>query len=202
VLVVPDRVSASGSEDISPPHVLGYDFANADYDSINKYLSGVDWQGLLANDHNTQSMWDSFNAVVKVAIDAFVPLRNFPLNRKTDVKLYPRSIRRLFSKKLTVWHRFKHFGTRQLKERYESCSRECQLAVDGFINDRESALINSDNVGSFYRYVNNKIVSKSGVAPLKDINGGLATDDRSKADVLSNYFGSMFTVDDNQIKCM
>jgi len=199
---VPDGVNASGSEDVSPPHVLGYDFANADYDSINKYLSGVDWQGLLANDHNTQSMWDSFNAVVKVAIDAFVPLRNFPLNRKSDVKLYPKYIRRLFSKKLTAWHRFKHFGTPKLKERYESCSRECQLAVDGFINDRESALINSDNVGRFYRYVNNKIVSKSGVAPLKDSNGVLLTDDHSKADTLSNYFGSVFTVDDNQIKCV
>jgi hypothetical protein len=48
---VPGGFSASGSGDISPPHVLGYDFVNADYDSINIFLSGVDWQGLLANDH-------------------------------------------------------------------------------------------------------------------------------------------------------
>jgi hypothetical protein len=168
---IPDGTITSDSFDrpIPSPHVLGYDFANADYDSINKYLSGVDWQGLLANDHNTQSMWDSFNSVIKVAIDAFVPLRNFPLNRKSNVKLYPRYIRRMFSKKLAAWHRFKHFGTLQLKQRYESC----QLAVDGFINDRESALIDSDNVGNFFRYVNNKIVSKSGVAPIKDCNGNL-----------------------------
>jgi len=62
-------------------------------------------------------------------------------------------------------------------------------------------LIDSDNVGNFFKYVNNKIVVKSGVAPLKDSNGILITDDRSKADVLSNYFGSMFTNDDNLIKC-
>ena len=62
-------------------------------------------------------------------------------------------------------------------------------------------MIDSDNVGNFFKYVNNKIVVKSGVAPLKDSNGILITDDRSKADVLSNYFGSMFTIDDNLIKC-
>ena len=57
-------------------------------------------------------------------------------------------------------------------------------------------MIDSGNVGSFYRYVNKKLSSRSGVGCLKLPDGSITNDPRVKADLLNKYFASVFTVDD------
>ena len=53
-------------------------------------------------------------------------------------------------------------------------------------------------MGTFYRFVNGKLSCKSGVGPLKTPSGEMIVDD-GKAELLSNYFASVFTVDDGNL---
>jgi len=63
----------------------------------------------------------------------------------------------------------------------------------------ELSVINRTNLGTFYRFVNGKLSCKSGVGPLKSPSGDMIVDDVSKAEMLSNYFASVFTVDDGKL---
>jgi len=74
----------------------------------------------------------------------------------------------------------------------------CKQAIYSFVKSKEEHLIDNSNLGSFYRYINKKLSSKTGVGVLKDANGNLLNDDASKADRLNVYFSSVFT-DDNGI---
>ena len=60
-------------------------------------------------------------------------------------------------------------------------------------------MIRNVNLGSFYRYVNNKTSIKSGVAPLQDSAGIAQTDDLSKANALNDYFASVFSTDNGSL---
>jgi len=45
-------------------------------------------------------------------------------------------------------------------------------------------------LGAFYKYINKKLNGYNGIAPLKDKNGVLMTDNHSKAELLNEYFSS------------
>jgi len=47
----------------------------------------------------------------------------------------------------------------------------CQDAVDTFWIEKENALVAEGDIGQFYRYVNNRIVSNSGIGVIKDETG-------------------------------
>lgn len=64
---------------------------------------------------------------------------------------------------------------------------------------RELDVINRSNLGSFYKFLNNKLTCKSGVGPLRLDTGILATDDTIKATALNDYFCSVFTHDDGRL---
>jgi len=60
----------------------------------------------------------------------------------------------------------------------------------------ENNLADSNNLGSFYQYVNKKLSSRCGVGCLKRDDGSLTNDPKEKAELLNNYFFSVFTMDD------
>ena len=55
----------------------------------------------------------------------------------------------------------------------------------------------SCNIGNFYRYANAHLKSKSNVGPLKSNDGSLTFDPLCKANMLSAYFSSVYTVDNH-----
>jgi len=55
-------------------------------------------------------------------------------------------------------------------------------------------------LGAFYKYINKKLNGSNGIAPLKDKNGTLMTDNHSKAELLNEYFSSVFTCDNGIIE--
>jgi hypothetical protein len=59
----------------------------------------------------------------------------------------------------------------------------------------EKQLIVNGNVGSFYRYANCKLRSRSAVGPLSDDRVALVADSLGKASLLQHTFFKIFTVD-------
>ena len=56
----------------------------------------------------------------------------------------------------------------------------------------EARLIDSSNTGAFYRYVNKKLSSRCGVGCLKRDDGSVTNDPKEKAELLNEYFASVF----------
>ena len=54
-------------------------------------------------------------------------------------------------------------------------------------------------MGKFYRYVNKKLVSVDGIGVLKDANGNLVYENEAKANLLVEYFCSVFSEDNGTV---
>ena len=64
--------------------------------------------------------------------------------------------------------------------------------------EREEQILDAKNLGAFYKFVNSKIGNSSGLGPLHDKNGNFIFDDKAKAELLNQYFHSVF-ISDNGI---
>jgi len=60
----------------------------------------------------------------------------------------------------------------------------------------ERRVINNNNVGAFYRFVNARTCDRTGIGPLRGSDGQTVVNDKEKANVLNSFFGSVCSVDD------
>jgi hypothetical protein len=60
--------------------------------------------------------------------------------------------------------------------------------------------VNSDNIGTFYKFANKKLLSKNGVGALRSRqDGGLSVSDEDRTNALNSYFGSVCEEDDGSM---
>jgi len=83
------------------------------------------------------------------------------------------------------------------KPQYTNNKPRCREAVYNYVAKREENIINSVNLGKFFRYANSKFSHKSSVGPLMDANGNKTIDPEVKASLFSQYFQSQFTTDNH-----
>ena len=60
----------------------------------------------------------------------------------------------------------------------------------------ERRVIDSNNVGAFYRFVNARTCNRTGIGSLLGSDGQTVVNDKEKANVLNSFFGSVCSVDD------
>jgi Reverse transcriptase (RNA-dependent DNA polymerase)/Endonuclease-reverse transcriptase len=171
------------------------DYRAVDWPCFNEYLRNIDWSDIYYNNADGDLRWLAFSSTLNNAILQFAPT-NIKHVRKSAACAYPIHIRKLISKKSSLWRKLKQFNTKQLCDAYRECAHAIRKAIHAHTYRLESNLIDSNNVGSFYRYVNKKLSSRSGVGCLKRADGSITNDPREKANLLNNYFASVFTVDD------
>ena len=189
-------LGTSGSSTL-PAHELR-DFSNADWNSISEFLTNCDWHTIFIDCITCDDFIAAFYTKLNEAIASFVPLKVFRSTTSTHHLSYPLHIRKLYRAKSSIWRRFKQFKTLALKQQYAAISSRCREAVHNYVAKREENIINSGNLGKFFRYANSKFSHKSSVGPLLDANGNKTIDPEIKASLLSKYFHSQFT-NDNQI---
>ncbi len=167
----------------------------------------IDWQNVFnahlnANSENINNCMECFVNVLNDDMNLFVPIKEVfegSSNSRASVKKYPLYIRQLFRKKVAAWRLYKRYKTDQVKTKYKAAEAKFSSAVYAFNDAKENELIKNGNIGSFYNYVNNKLVTKTGVSALKDSNGILVHEDADKARVLSETYGKMYSVDNGII---
>jgi len=64
--------------------------------------------------------------------------------------------------------------------------------------EKEIAKLSKKNPKAFYRHVNSKLKTRTGMSDLKDNNGASISDDKQKAELFNDFFGTMYTLDDQQ----
>ena len=78
-------------------------------------------------------------------------------------------------------------------------AHECKMAILNFDAQREVKIIEVNNLGAFYKFVNNKLNNHCGIAPLSDASNNFIFSDIEKANLLNDYFQSVFTQDDGSL---
>ena len=95
-----------------------------------------------------------------------------PTNRRHDGNSdkYPNHIAKLRRKCIRL-SKGKHLPNGMLN--WRAANNEYMLAIQRFINNRECAILQSGDSSSFFKYVNNRRISKDGVSPLLNTDGEL-----------------------------
>ena len=176
-----------------------YDWTNADWTAINDCLTTIDWNSLFGYHFHPDAIWEQFKLIIWPIITSYVPTKFIPHSTKYKVRHYPKFIRNLISRKAAIWRRLRTNPTLDLKDKYTKISNECKLAISNFDAKREERILEANNLGSFYKFVNQKLSSSSGIAPLKSTDGLIHTVDSEKANLLNEYFHSVFTVDNGTL---
>ena len=94
-----------------------------------------------------------------------------------------------------MWRKYNKNRSAANKVAYAEISRSCKNLQDQYAKDIERKVVAAGDLGTFYRYVNSKLSSRSGVAPLCTGDNTYITDTKSQANLLNTYFGSVCTSD-------
>jgi len=176
--------------------ILHYDFDHADWPSIQTYLNNFDFDALFVGCADVSNTFGSFYQVLRDCISTYVPCRIYNNKSKSKTK-YPAGIRKSLQRKNAAWRLYKKFRTPATLNKYKSCAARCRHQIREFTRQRENDVINSDNIGRFFRYANKKFSVKSSVGPLKQATGTITTNPVVKAELLQSVFSSKFTTDNN-----
>ena len=182
------------SADDTAKHYL---WAQGDYEAMSDYLDNVDWQQLLVANLTPDTIWSAFCEILDSAIDLFVPCTDVRPRKNVKTRQYPRHIRKLLSRKLILWRKFKSNRTdAAAKARYKELEADCRDAIRNYEIHRETKVINSGNIGDFYNHVNKRMTSRSKIGTLTTPSGEIVQSDTDKANLLNGYFASVCTQDD------
>ena len=133
-------------------------------------------------------------SILYTAIDLYVPQRA-PLKSTTHHKPYLWSTRELCKclvKKRCLWRKLrtnKHDVAVRLK--YRECVHQWRHLIQQQQEKTEEHLIEANSIRSFYKFVNKRISTRTGIPSLTNNNDRLITDDYSKACMLNDYFASV-----------
>jgi len=174
-----------------------YDYKNADFDGISDYLSCINWDYEFSFVFTIDEYWNIFSSHLFNCIELYVPKRQLRSNAVRNKKSYPRNLQKMLNRKAILWKRWSTSNLPVHKRAYKEYTVKCKKAIDSFHRDKELQLINDNNVGKFYKYVNKKLGSSKSNHPVTDpVSNVLITDDTEIANVFNKYFGSVFTADD------
>jgi len=82
---------------------------------------------------------------------------------------------------------------------YREAEHKCRILMQHYEMKREQKVIECSNTGTFFNFINNKLSCKCGLGALNNDNGDLITDDGDHANLLNDYFASMYTSDNGII---
>ena len=184
---------------------VNYNWLQGDYESMSMFLSNVRWHDILTVNFTADTMWNCFRAILDDAIDRFIPHKAEVQGRcrRSRRPRRPRVIHRLLNKKLSLYRQYRtRPADTGLRTRYNQACAKYKLSVRTNEIEKERKVLDANNPGSFYKYVNSKLTCKSGIGTLVNSNGDDITDDDGKANLLNDYFVSVCTNDDGLLPQM
>ena len=177
----------------NPIPILSWGKAN--WGAFQNYCQSLDWNELLQPGQTVDELWNAFLKVIKTGVNMFVPSSVY--KEKIGKKKYTKSkvIRKLTSKKLKLWKKVKKNRSKANKAKYKNAAKQLKLATVSVQEEAEKKLIDSNNLGQFYKHVNKNSFHHTGIGPLKTSSDQLVLDDLEKAELLNSYFIDACTQD-------
>ena len=167
-------------------------FYRGNYIAIKEDLGSVNWAEM--NSLNVQERWDLFMEKITNCME-----KHIPVIRYTGKRLKPKWMDgycvRAVRSKFKSWIQYLRTRNRYDYERYcANRNRATKATIKAKIKfEKNIADSVKDNPKSFWGYVSSKTKARSGVSDLKNENGDLVSSDGDKANILNDFFASVFT---------
>jgi len=104
-------------------------------------------------------------------------------------------LRKLRSWKCSLWKKLRQQPqSLTLRTKYRDCVNDWRQALQSHKLTQERHVIESNNLGAFYRHINSRLSHRASLGPLYSSNGLLLTDDVDKAELFNTYFATVSSV--------
>ena len=169
-----------------------HDYFKADYEEMREESKIINWEGIVMG-VDVEVDWNSLKLEIAKLRDKYVPYKK---NRNSKCKWVNKSVIKSRRAKNKAWVKYIDSGKREdVYKKYllklKKCSKLNRIAKRNF--EQNLAKNVKDNSKSFFSYVRSKQRTKEKVGPLKDKGGEVINDDRLAANLLNEYFSSVFT---------
>jgi ribonucleases P/MRP protein subunit RPP40 len=189
------RWTFAASKEIIPNETIIkiYDYSKGDYDKIREEIENLNW-GRVVSGKNVEEDWCNVKELLINMREKWVPIRK---NKKGKCKWVTKAVVRSRRAKIKAWKRFQDHSTQNNLLKYKSkltnARKACRSAKRNYENKLASDVKN--NCKSFYAYVRSKQRTKDRVGPIINDQGTIVEDDGEAANLLNDYFSSVFTME-------
>lgn len=173
-----------------------FDWRKADYRAMNEELSKVNWTEKLNG--NIEKNWQELKTSINQSINKNVPKINATRNPSKPI-WFNSYIKRLLNKKTRYYKLKKKTGREEDCKKYDVIAKETKKAIQRAKRKIEVNIAKktgNDGKRKFNSYLKSKLGKNTGIGPLIDTQKNTVTDPKAMADMLNNYFGSVFVEDD------
>ena len=144
-----------------------------------------------------EDAWEFFANILKEQMDCCIP-RTVPKKQKRRKIWMTKEGTAKYRQKHRAWKTYKSSGNRLDYIRATNEKNEFTLLVRIVCRDFEHNLATNlkHNPKAFWRYCKSKLKNRSRLGDLKTESGDRISDDSAKANLLNEYFASVFTLED------
>ena len=175
----------------SPPKKLN--FFKGNYKNISEKLQENDWDQEL-HGLSLSEAWEILTEKHIKLIEENVPVRKVSNEAGRKNPYVSQQCMEAIRKKHTKWQKYLHNKTEENYTQYKAARNEVITELRRSKYDYEKDLatrIKTDNK-RFWSYVRSKIKTKSNIGQLELPAGSSTNDNQEKAEILNNYFASVF----------
>ena len=171
--------------------------SKGDYEGMRKFVNDYDWSNILDKEKSVDDCWTEIKGVIKSAIDKFIPLKKVSSYCKPRKDPIPESLLEKVRLKRRLYKYYKKYPTKQNWNSYARVRNQVNWLTKKNEKQKEINLAKQakNNLKPFFTYVSRKTKVKEGVANLEKPDGNLTETDSEKAEVLNNFFTSVFTIE-------
>ena len=172
-------------------------FRKTDTNVLKKELKEINWDDELQGKDVNES-WLKIKSKIEEAIEKSTPMTK-PTGKKSKIWMRPETLEtvRLKHKMFREWHKTNNDKTK--KTEYNKMNNKARKACRKANRDYEKKVAEESkrNPKMFFNYANSKMKNKSGIADLNKGDGSKTKTDQEKAELLNNFFQSVFVEEDS-----
>ena len=180
----------------SESNEIKLNWSKANIDDLKNEIVSVDWPLFLSN-NDIEVDWNNFKQKLNSVIYKHVPTYKKTNNVSKPVWMN-NYIVRLRRKKSTLYKKMKRTNREEDTIQYKEVEKELKKAIRRAKKKFEvkiSKQNGNEGKNNFNKYVKSRLGKQTGVGPLIDDNKNVTSKGEEMAEILNNYFSSVFTED-------
>ena len=167
----------------------------ADIVGLRTHLKNINWSTTLT-EHGADRAWTIFKDTLDTAVAKFVP--SSTVRAAGHPRWLTRDIIRLIGRKKRAWKLTRTHGTVENWEKFKNLEKEVIVSIRNAKRKMEKNLANAKETSTktFANYIKSKSKTVTSIGPLKNSSGALTNSEKEMAEILNNFFASVFTKED------
>ena len=165
-----------------------------DFKKLRSIFEECDWRQELSSD-DMETCWSKFKSIYKDAV-----YRCIPFSKKKGRKKPPwlsKELLKLIEEKRRAWKNHKLVRSAESWNRVSRLMKNLKKRIQKakLTFEKKIAKNAKQNPKAFYAYLGGKRSNRTGVGPLQDSNGNIVSDDAAQAQMLNDYYATVFEVE-------